>query len=92
MSQISIKMYSFTNNAWYFDNIFHNYVSKPLFNLGLYISYKLIDNQLLEFLGPTKAHSNFSNYSNSLSYYHIGKLSSYLLVFIIFVFFSLSKF
>lgn len=92
MSQITIKAYSFTNNAWYFDNIFHNYVSKPLFNLGLFITYKLIDNQLLEFLGPTKTYSNFSSYSNSLSYYHIGKLSSYLLMFIIFIFFSLSKF
>ena len=92
MKELNIKMYSFTNNAWYFDNIFHNYISKPLFNLGLSITYKLIDNQLLEFLGPTNTYNKFSNSSNYISYYHIGKLSSYLLVFIIFIFFSLGKF
>ena len=92
MSQINIKIYSFTNNAWYFDSVFHNYISKPIFNLGLFISYKLIDNQLLEFLGPTNVYNKFSVSSNSVSYYHIGKLSSYLLVFIVFVFFSISKF
>ena len=92
MYQINIKIYSFTNNAWYFDNIFHNYISRPIFNIGLYISYKLIDNQLLEFLGPTNTYHKFFNYSNNLSYYHIGKLSTYLLAFIIFIFFSLSKF
>ena len=92
MNQLTIKIYSFTNNAWYFDNVFHNYISRPLFNLGLFISYKLIDNQLLEFLGPTKTHSNFSSYSSSLSNFHIGKLSSYILIFIIFIYFSLSKF
>jgi NADH-ubiquinone oxidoreductase chain 5 len=92
MNQLNIKIYSFTNNAWYFDNIFHNYISKPIFNWGLVISYKLIDNQLLEFLGPTNVHNKITSYSSNLSYFHMGKLSSYLLLFIIFIFFSLCKF
>lgn len=92
MKSINIKFYSFTNNAWYFDNVFHHYISKPIFNFGFFISYKLIDNQLLEYLGPTNSHTKFSNTSNRVSQYHIGKLSMYLLGFIIFVFFSLLKF
>lgn len=92
MCSINIKFYSFTNNAWYFDNIFHYYVTKPIFNFGLFISYKLIDNQLLESIGPTNSHIKLSNMSNKISQYHIGKLSIYLLGFIIFIFFSLVKF
>lgn len=91
MSSFNIKLYSFTNNAWYFDNVFHHYISKPLFNFGLFISYKLIDNQLLEYLGPTNSHLKFSNLSNQTSQYHIGKLSIYLLGLIIFIFFSIIK-
>lgn len=92
MYSINIKFYSFTNNAWYFDNIFHYYVTRPMFNFGFFISYKLIDNQLLESIGPTNSHRKFSNLSNKVSQYHIGKLSVYLLAFIVFMFFSLLKF
>ena len=92
MCSISIKFYIFTNNAWYFDNIFHYYVTRPIFNFGFFISYKLIDNQLLESIGPTNSHRKFSNSSNKVSQYHTGKLSVYLLGFIIFMFFSLLKF
>ena len=92
MSQINIRFYSFTNNAWYFDYVFNNYVTKFFFNLGFFITYKLVDNQILEFIGPSNVHNKFSKHSNLVSQYHIGKLSSYLLFFIIFIFFTLTKF
>jgi len=92
MQDLNIKLYSFTNNSWYFDNIFHHYVSKPIFNFGLFTTYKLIDNQLLEYLGPSNSYNKVTFMSNNISKYHIGKLSTYLLVFIIFMFFSIIKF
>ena len=92
MTKNIIKIYSFTNGAWYFDNIVHYYVTKPLFNFGLFISYKLIDNQLLEYLGPYNTYSKVSNLSNYISKFHIGKLSVYVLGFIVFMFFLLIKF
>ena len=92
MRPLNIKLYSFTNNAWYFDNVFHEYVSKPVFNFGFFVSYKLIDNQLLEYLGPTNSYNKFSTLSNKISQYHVGKLSVYLLGFIVFMFFSMIKF
>nr|WKK50052.1 NADH dehydrogenase subunit 5 [Eirene ceylonensis] len=92
MNQTNIKIYSFTNGAWYFDNVFHHYISKPIFNFGLSITYKLIDNQLLEYFGPTNSYSKFTSLSNNISKYHVGKLSVYLLAFIVFIFFSLIKF
>lgn len=92
MKDLNIKFYSFTNNAWYFDNIFHYYISKPIFNFGFFTTYKLIDNQLLEYLGPSNSYNKITVMSNNISKYHIGKLSTYLLVFIIFMFFSIMKF
>ena len=92
MQELNLKLYSFTNNAWYFDNIFHYYISKPVFNFGLFTTYKLIDNQLLEYFGPSNSYNKVTSLSNNISKYHIGKLSTYLLVFIIFMFFSLMKF
>ena len=92
MNEFNIKLYSFTNNAWYFDYIFHNYISRPVFNFGFYISYKLIDNQLLEYFGPTNSYNKMTKFSNNLSKFHIGKLCIYLLAFIVFMFFSIMKF
>lgn len=92
MSKLNVKVYTFTNNAWYFDYIFHHYISKPIFNFGFFTTYKLIDNQLLEYLGPTNSYGKITSLSNEISKYHIGKLSIYLLIFITFMFFSIVKF
>lgn len=92
MNSINIKLYSFTNNAWYFDNIFNYYISKPIMNFGLFISYKLIDNQVLEFFGPSNIYTTISNTTSKISTIHIGKLSIYILIFIVFIFFTLLKF
>ena len=50
-----LKIYSFSNGAWYFDNIINYYLVKPIMDFGYNVTYKLIDNQILEFLGPTKS-------------------------------------
>ena len=92
MISLNVKMYSFTNGAWYFDNIFNHYISKPIINFGLFISYKLIDNQLLEFLGPNNIYANLTQGANKTSSLHSGKLSIYVLLLIVFIFFSLIKF
>lgn len=80
-----MKIYSLTNGAWYFDSVINYYFIKPLFSLGFSVTYKLLDNQLLEFLGSTKTLGFLSNKSNKLSYLHLGKISVYALLFIIFV-------
>lgn len=85
LKEIPIKMYSFSNGAWYFDNIINFYLVKPILKFGLNITYKLIDNQVLEYLGPTKISSGISNNSNLMSRYHLGKISVYVLLFVIFI-------
>ena len=80
-----MKIYSFTNGAWYFDTFFNYYIVKPIMKLGLNITYKLLDNQLLETLGPTRISNNLYDNSNFLTKYHSGKISVYTFVFIIFI-------
>lgn len=92
LNNITIKIYSFSNGAWYFDNIINYYLVKPIMEFGYNISYKLIDNQILEFLGPTKTSNLILKNSNFMSYYHLGKVSVYVLLFIVFVFCLVFKF
>lgn len=92
MNDVNIKSYSFSNGAWYFDNIFNYYITTPMINFGLFVTYKLLDNQLLEYLGPTNSYNKITSGSGNISRFHIGKLSVYVLAFIVFIFFSISKF
>lgn len=85
LNQTIIKLYSFSNNSWYFDNIINYYVVKPVLNLSFSIFYKLIDNQILEFIGPLKTSNQMLANSGFLSRYHSGKISTYILFLIVFV-------
>ena len=92
LSDPIIKAYSFTNSAWYFDNVINYYVVKPILEFGFNVTYKLIDNQVLEFIGPTKIVSNISKESSLISRYHLGKISIYVLLFVVFIFCFVIKF
>lgn len=92
LSDSIMKVYTFTSMAWYFDTFFNHYIVKPIMKIGFFITYKLIDNQILETLGPTKVTENIYQESNLLSKFHSGKISVYTLVFIIFVFCFVFKF
>lgn len=89
---ISLKIYNFTNGAWYFDILFNYYITRNFTKLGFYITYKLLDNQLLETIGPTKILGVIYKESNIVSKFHLGKISVYSFVFIIFVCFFILKF
>nr|ALO20660.1 NADH dehydrogenase subunit 5 [Catablema vesicarium] len=85
IKNILAKLYSFTNGAWYFDNFINHYIVKPVLYLGFNITYKLIDNQLLENFGPTKVTQKLYSSSSLLSQLHLGKISVYTFIFILFV-------
>lgn len=85
INNLTIKIYSFLNGAWYFDFIINNYFTKPLLKFGFNSTYKLIDNQILEFLGPTRSYNQLNFVSNRLSLFHIGKISLYIVIFILFI-------
>lgn len=80
------KWYSFTNGAWYFDKIISNYIINPFFALGFNIFYKLLDNQLLEWWGPSITSNIIINQTQITSHYHKGYIHTYLFMFITFIF------
>ena len=81
----SMKIYSLFNNAWYFDSAINYYIVKPILKFGHEVSYKLIDNQLLEYFGPTKIYNDITNSSNTVSKFHLGRVSIYVFMIIIFI-------
>ncbi len=85
LKNIFIIFFSFTNNAWHFNQIIHNYLVNPIIKFGFNITYKLIDNQLLEVLGPLGIVEKLKKQSNFITYFHLGKVSTYIFMFIIFV-------
>ena len=83
LSKLSVRLYSFFNNKWYFDHIYNIYFGSFMFWLSYNICYKAIDKGILEFLGA-------SNISNSV--YRTSKLSVYFQTGIIYNYLSLLVF
>lgn len=79
------KIYSLSNNLWYFDNVINNYIIKKTTDKGLKITYKLIDNQLLELWGPFYVKKITTKGSKNLTNIHKGELNSYLYTFLFFI-------
>ncbi len=86
------KIYSFITNTWYFDHSINFFVSKFVLDYGFKFTYKLIDNQLLEIIGPSSITKELSNQSSFLSKYHLGKITSYTFAFVFFILFFMIKF
>ena len=78
-------VYTFVNIAWYFDRVIGYYLVGPTIRVGFDISYKLIDNQLLEKFGPTWISTYLTTKASSLSRYHRGFIHSYIYLFLLFI-------
>ena len=89
----TIKMYKniylFLINNWYFDILINNLFSKFLVHLGYKITYKFIDNQILENLGPYYLIKNINILSNKTSKIYINFIYSYILITCIFFILSI---
>nr|YP_010890153.1 NADH dehydrogenase subunit 5 [Stephanomia amphytridis]WJJ70201.1 NADH dehydrogenase subunit 5 [Stephanomia amphytridis] len=86
------KIYNFITKTWYFDYIINFYLVKPILTYGFTYTYKIIDNQLLEIIGPFSLTKEISKYSSFLSKYHLGKITSYSFAFTFFILFFIFKF
>lgn len=86
---IKIKLfqifYTLTNTAWYFDKVITYYLTLPIMRFGFNVSYKIIDNQILEGFGPTWLSNYFVRRGASTSRYHRGYIYAYIFLFIIFI-------
>nr|YP_010890051.1 NADH dehydrogenase subunit 5 [Bargmannia lata]WJJ70063.1 NADH dehydrogenase subunit 5 [Bargmannia lata] len=80
------KIYNFLTLIWYFDHII-NLNIKLILVYGFNYTYKIIDNQFIENLGPFYIQKEIEKYSSFLSKYHLGKISSYTFLFFLFIIF-----
>ena len=76
--------YSFIYHAWYFDKIWTYFITLPFLRLSFNQIYKYVDNQLLEEWGPFGVYNYFSYVSGKLSQFHLGSISFYVFIFILF--------
>lgn len=87
------NIYLFFINSWYFDIIINYIFSKKISPLGYKITYKLIDNQILEGLGPFYLNKSIGILSNKSSKIYINFIYSYILItcifFITFIFINI---
>ena len=91
LKPIWLKLYSLFVRAWYFDQVLNRLMSLPVLRTGFGVTYKLLDNQLLEVLGPKLVSNKLPSMSNSLSNYHSGRMASYTFGFLFFVLLFMSK-
>lgn len=81
-----VFIHDFFSRAWYWDPITKNYLINSSLGIGFSTTYKLLDNQFIEMLGPYGGSNMVVNYSSQLSQYHVGKISSYSLALITFIY------
>ena len=75
MSYIGITFYNFFNRKWFFDKVYHEYITQNILNFGYFKTYKLIDRGIIEILGPYGIAKNINKISFNLS--NISKKGSY---------------
>ena len=78
-------LYYYLTDVWYFNHIYNDFIVKFWVNLGYKYNYKLIDNQLLENIGPRKFYLDYVKQSSKVSNYHLGELSLYILFTLVFL-------
>nr|ALO20608.1 NADH dehydrogenase subunit 5 [Rathkea octopunctata] len=93
---LTIKLTMIINSllcgAWYFDVFTNKMFVQPTLRLGFFTTYKLIDNQFLEEFGPTKMLNVLSSGSSFLSRIHLGRMSLYSFLLVLFIGFILIQF
>ena len=77
ISNIGRKLYVFLNRKWFFDKVYHEFVSEPALYFGYHTSYKPIDCGLIEMFGPYGISSAISQGSRTVSRLQSGYLYHY---------------
>jgi NADH-ubiquinone oxidoreductase chain 5 len=66
-----LKIYTYFNQKWHFDDLYHRFIVQKFLDFGHHISFKLIDNGWIAYLGPYGLGRAVQNFS-----YQFGKLQS----------------
>jgi len=75
-------LFTFFNQKWHFDNIYNNYIRKPILYIRYHHTYLHMDRGVLETFGPTGLIHFFSSFIlPSTSSIHTGYLFHYIYLF-----------
>nr|YP_010890111.1 NADH dehydrogenase subunit 5 [Craseoa lathetica]WJJ70147.1 NADH dehydrogenase subunit 5 [Craseoa lathetica] len=77
-------IYNFLIKLYYFDHLISHFIVKTVLGISFSFTYKLLDNQLLEKMGPSSITNTIRTITSKISSYHNGKLTSYTWAFIFF--------
>lgn len=93
LTKLGRYIYIFFNRKWFFDLIYNHFVVNKFLDFGYYISFKLIDKAVLEWVGPMGLTRLVYLFSNSIMSLQTGIIYNYALFmfvgFILFVGLSL---
>lgn len=78
-------LYTFLSNKWNFDTIYNTYIGDVLYKFGHWISYKILDKGIIEYVGPYGLSRKITSGSIRSSKIQSGVVYNYGLLMIIFV-------
>lgn len=73
-------IYIFFNRKWFFDLVYNHYVLNKFLDFGYYISFKLIDKGVLEWIGPYGISKLAYNFSTAITSLQTGIIYNYALL------------
>ena len=79
LTKIGRFIYIFFNRKWFFDLIYNHFVVNKFLDFGYYVSFKLIDKAVLEWIGPMGLTKLVYVFSNSIISLQTGIIYNYAL-------------
>jgi NADH-ubiquinone oxidoreductase chain 5 len=77
VSLLGRRLYTFLNRKWFFDKIYHEFVSQGALSFGYHTTYKAIDRGIIEILGPYGISSSVQVQSKKMAKVQTGYLYHY---------------
>ena len=80
-----IKIYTFFNQKWHFDDLYNRFIVQKCINFGFHISFKLLDAGWIGYLGPYGISNIINNITKDLSKIQTGYVYHYAFVMLIMI-------
>jgi NADH-ubiquinone oxidoreductase chain 5 len=82
-SSLGKKLYNFLNRKWFFDKIYHEFVTQNALSFGYHTTYKTIDRGIIEILGPYGISNVVGENSKRISSVQTGYLYHYAFIMLV---------
>jgi len=85
ISKVGRHIYTFLNRKWFFDKIFNEYITQPVMKMSYNVTYKVIDRNIIEVLGPLGISNSVYKISTMLQRLQTGFIYHYSFLILIFI-------